>query len=153
MASTAASATTEGKCSDFRSPGQSVIRRAIPSSSMSASAVVSCSLVATSTERPASCASRQPKLEPCARSPSATRPLAPNRKRPESLTGLSSSRSEQGSVGGMFVDPNEIAEGHGKIDVVGGRERIAAERVLEPRDKDRKAERVETGIQQDQLIG
>ena len=46
----------------------------------------------------------------------------------------------------MLVDFHEIAERHRKDSVLGGRERIDAERVFEPRDQDGKAKRIETAI-------
>ena len=53
----------------------------------------------------------------------------------------------------MFIDFHEVAERHGKHRVLGGRERIDAELVLEARDQHGKAERVETAIGQHEIVG
>ena len=52
----------------------------------------------------------------------------------------------------MLVDFHEIAERHRKNGVLGGRERIDAQRVFEARDQNGKAERVETAIRQHQIF-
>ena len=63
-------------------------------------------------------------------------------------------KRRQGQLCGIFVDPRRNRRAvTGKYDVVGRRERIDPERVLEPRDQDREAQRVEAGIQQHQVVG
>src|ERR1700675_2147420 len=63
------------------------------------------------------------------------------------------SRSVKISRGDIFVGPDEITYRERKSGVLGYRERIDAEVVLKPRDQDRKAERIETGFVQRQLVG
>ena len=52
----------------------------------------------------------------------------------------------------MLVDFDEVAERHRKGGVLGGRERIDAELILEPRNQDGKAERIETAIREHQIL-
>ena len=49
-------------------------------------------------------------------------------------------------MGGILVEPDEVAERHREIDVVRGRERIVAELVLQPRHQDGEAQRIEARI-------
>ena len=60
-------------------------------------------------------------------------------------------RSERTSTPGMFVDFHEIAERHRKGGVLGGRERIDAEFILEA-NQNGKAERVEAALRQHQIL-
>jgi len=46
-------------------------------------------------------------------------------------------------VSGVFVEPDEVTQSDRISHVVGVRERITAERLLEASDKDREGERVE----------
>src|ERR1700685_1985646 len=52
----------------------------------------------------------------------------------------------------IFIHFHEVAEGQREQGVLGGRERIEAECVFEARDEHGKAERVQTGIQQHQIV-
>src|SRR5947209_6508041 len=88
-----------------------------------------------------------PRLEPSTRSPSDTLASAPHSARPARLAAwLSAVHSEAGSAGGILVEPDEIADGHRELCVAVGIERIDAQRVLETRDDDRHAERIEPRI-------
>jgi hypothetical protein len=49
----------------------------------------------------------------------------------------------------MFVDPYEIAQGHGKVSLLGGGKRIKTQRIFQTRHQNCKAERIEADIQQD----
>src|SRR5437660_9440020 len=153
-ASTAAVATTYGRCSAGGSGGQRTRRDATPSSSISARAAVSWSLVATRTERSRSSCSRPSRAEPSTRSPSETLASAPHsalsERRPTPLDEL---QSEIRSGGGILVEPDEVAHGHRKLRVLVGIERIDAQRVLEPGDDDGQAERVETRVEKHEIVG
>ena len=52
-----------------------------------------------------------------------------------------------------FIDLDEVAERHREGDVVGHREGIEPELVLEPRHQDREAQQVEAGVEQHQIVG
>src|SRR5438876_1194452 len=106
-----------------------------------------------STERPRSSSWRSPKLEPSVRSPSVTRASTPQSTRssrwPAKLNPFQSvSRSCS-----IFVEPDEVAQGDGKLGLVGATEGIHPERVLETCDDDREAERVEPGVEEHEIIG
>jgi len=77
MASACAVAATPARCSGVRSGVHRTIRRATPSSSISASAVGNCSRVAMSTERPRSDSSADPKVDPALNCSSATKAPRP----------------------------------------------------------------------------
>ena len=62
------------------------------------------------------------------------------------------SRSDGASTPAMFVDFHEVAERHRKKRVLGGRERVDAQRIFEARDENGKAERVETAIREHQIL-
>ena len=66
----------------------------------------------SSTLRPRSSSSRPPRLEPCARSASATTARAPCRLPCGTPLALIDSQSERSSLGKVFVQPYEVAEGH-----------------------------------------
>src|ERR1700723_674946 len=53
----------------------------------------------------------------------------------------------------ILVQLDEVPKGHRKLHVLDGIERIEAERVLETRHDQGKAERVETGLEQLQTVG
>src|ERR1700736_5635800 len=150
IASTPAFAITTGRCSRAKSVGQRIIRRATPSSLMSVSAMVSWSRASTSTQAPSSAARSPPRLEPCTRSPSAT--LAPRAWRKRSSP-FAAPLSQSRNGCGIFVDPHEVAQRQRERRVVGAGERIEAELIFEPRDQHREAERIETGLEQHQIVG
>ena len=60
---------------------------------------------------------------------------------------FSESQSEPPLLCGIFVEFDEIAQGHGKIDVFGGTEWIKSQRILETSDDNCEAQRVETRLQ------
>src|ERR1700722_11422164 len=148
-ASASTPATSAAKCEASASGGRMVRRRATPSSSIRAKAVVSWLLVATTTDLPSSCSSRPPKLGPPVRSATRT-PAARSQKNP--APSATRCRSDCALVRAIFVDFHEIAESHGKQRVLGSRERINAEPVFKAGDKHGKAERVEAGIQQNEIV-
>ena len=124
-----------------------VMRRATPSSSISASAVVSwlawraeriCRRVLQAGRRD-SCHARDRRSAHCA---------ARSQKNRSAALSAMICRSDCASARAIFIDFHEIAESHGKRGVLGSRERIDAELVFEARDEHGKAERIETGIQQ-----
>src|SRR5580658_2421575 len=143
-----------GKCSGARSAGQSTRRDTTPSSSSIASAARSGSLTARTTERPRSSSSRPPRLELPARAARLTGAAdAPNSWPSVLPAALTDSHSEPGLLGNALVQPDEVAERHGKVDGLVGVERIDPQEVLEPRDDDREAERVEAAIDELEIIG
>ena len=52
----------------------------------------------------------------------------------------------------MVVEPDEVAECDGEIDVVGYRERVEADLVLKSGHQDGEAQRVESGLEEHQVI-
>src|SRR5437867_12672364 len=107
----------------------------------------------TRTDRPHSSSSRPPKLEPHENSLRTTVAATPHRNRPEPWSDLASlSRMEVMFGGAVLIEPDEVAERHRVGDFIGLREGIEAERFLEARDKDRDGQRIETGIEQDQVV-
>ena len=73
---------------------------------------------------------------------------APQRKRSDRCSAaLSESQSEPQLFCGIFVEFDEIAQGHGKVDVFGGAERIKSQRILETSDDNCKAKRIEPRLQ------
>src|SRR5271169_48792 len=145
MASTAAESMTRGRCSNGKSEGQRTRRRATPSSSMSASAAVSWSLVETSTDRPRSSPARPPRHDPRARSPSVTVAPAAKRARPDRFPRLLTAfQSDAWSLGGIFVKLDELSHGHGKARIFGGAEWFYSQHIFEPGDNDRDAQRVKS---------
>src|SRR3954471_12799964 len=103
-------------------------------------------------QRPASSGRAPPRLDPQASSSRQMLVSAAQRKQPAGLAPRSS-RSGFGCLGGMFVDPYEVAEGHGKISLFGCSKGIEAKRILETCHEDGKAERIETRIQKHGRIG
>ena len=68
---------------------------------------------------------RPPRHEPRARSWRQALPLVPHKKRLDvSEAFLNTSRSDLASLGGMFVDPDEIAQSDRKFDILGSAKRI-----------------------------
>src|SRR6516162_2507546 len=105
------------------------------------------------TQRPRSATGSTSRLEERASAASSTRAVRPDRVRPPSSELSSSqSRSQRASAGGIFVGLHEIAERNRESDVVGCGERIDAERILEPDDQNGKAQRIEPGIEQNEVI-
>src|SRR2546422_8110728 len=95
---------------------------------------------------PRSSSSRPPRLEPPASSPNRTLASAPQSVRSaRAPAARTASHRERPSRGGMFVELDEVAQGHGELRTHGGgTERINAQRILEMRDDDGQADRVET---------
>src|SRR6516225_1264732 len=140
-----------GKCAGSASGGKITIRRARPSSSINAHALVSWLAVASSTERPPSSRRPAPKLVPRARS--VKRIAAPRSKK---LRGASiratKPRSDGASTPAMLINFHEIAERDWKHRFLRGGERIDAETVFQTRDQNGKAERVETAIGEHEIF-
>src|SRR3989454_3245490 len=106
------------------------------------------------TERPRSASSRPLRLEPPTRSPSVTLASAPQSVRSDRCpAALSELHSEPPSACGIFIEPDEVAQGHGELGILAGAELIDAQRVLETSDDDGQAERVETRVQEHEIIG
>jgi hypothetical protein len=62
------------------------------------------------------------------------------------------SRGAGASMTGMLVNFDELAKRHREKSVLGGGERVDTQRILEARDQDGKAERVEAAIGEDQIL-
>src|SRR5258708_4829527 len=113
-------------------------RRATPSSSINANAAASCSRVAMRTDRPESSRRRPPRLVPRNRTPRETLAAAPHRKRPEQSDALtSSSRIDIMCLGGIFIEPDEVTQGHRIGNLVGFSERIESQGLFESGNEDR----------------
>src|SRR5271166_6974096 len=144
--------TTWERYSRGRSGGQIMRRRATPSSSINANAVVSWSAVERRTDRPASSGRVPPRLDP--QTSASRQTLAPAAHRKQSVElAATTSRNGFGCLGGIFVDPYEVAQSHGKISLFGCSEGIDAERVFDTRHKNGEAERIEARVQQHERIG
>src|SRR2546422_11337807 len=88
---------------------------------------------------PRSSSSRPPRLEPPASSPNRTLASAPQSARSaRAPAARTASHKERPSRGGMFVELDEVTQGHRKLCILGGTERIHAERILELRSEERR---------------
>src|SRR5262245_54414414 len=106
------------------------------------------------TDFPHSSVSRPPRLDPVAMSGSDTHALAAHRKRPLQSDGSPSRlRSDGKRSGPVLIDSDEIAQGYGKVGVLGGGEGVEAKLVLEASDQDGKSKRIEPGLQQHKIVG
>src|SRR5947209_6492967 len=112
---------------------------------MSASAALNWSRVAIRTERLASSCNPPPKADPRARSPNATWASAPHSRQAAGASHRKS-RSDFELLCGIFVDPDEVAEGHRKEHVVGFGEWVDPQCILEASDENCEAERIKAGI-------
>src|SRR5271163_4089855 len=143
---------TAGRCVEATSGGQSTTRRAMPSSSMSASAAGSWSRVNSNTERPRSSWSRPPRVEPWLSAARLTQASTSDSQRFDSRpASLSSCQREFNLCPGdgrrsMFVKRDEIADRHRELNLVFGAKRIDAEPILEPCDNDREAQRIKARL-------
>src|SRR5436190_16162050 len=57
------------------------------------------------------------------------------------------------NCGGLLIEPDEVTQRHGIRRFAGFGERIEAQLLFEPGDQDCDGERVETGIEQHQIVG
>src|SRR5436190_23839923 len=106
------------------------------------------------TERPASCAARLPRIVPLRRRLTDTAAVAPHRKRSGAAGALSSlSRIDAMGFGSVFIKPDEVSQRHRIGHVVGFGEWIESQRLFESSYQDGDGERVESGVEQDQVIG
>src|SRR3954447_16233652 len=108
------------------------------------------------TERPANSARRPPSADPWTRALRERWACAPQKTQ---SCGFSSASSQSASValrcsglGGIFIGGHKVAQGHGKLEILGGGERIDAQFAFEPNDQHREGQRVETGIDQDEIV-
>src|SRR5580698_5146012 len=77
---------------------------------------------------------------------------APWRRPPGAPFAFSDSQRERSSLGKVFVELDEITEGDRKLDRLTRVEGIDTQGVLQPRHDDGETERVETGLDELQLI-
>src|ERR1700739_4020979 len=127
------------------------MRRAMPSSSIIASADSSCPDVASSTERPDS--SRDlPIRQLCRRMSVSETPCRVSEIVRPFSSGPRYSRSAKISGGDILVCSDEFADGRWEGGVVRDGERINAEIVLQPRDQDCERQRIEPGFVQRQIV-
>src|SRR5580700_8016568 len=133
IASTAAESMANGTCWNGKSGGQRTRRRATPSSSMSANAAASWSLVEMSTDRPRSSSARPPRTEPRASSARVTHAWGPPRKFFEKSPEC---QSEARLLCGILIKADEVADGYRKGSIFGGgsTEWVDSQHVLEPGD-------------------
>src|SRR6185437_426417 len=141
---TSAVSITYGRCSAARSGGQITMRRAMPSTSSRASAAASWLAVRTSTEPPRSASASPSSDEPPPRALIDTSASGAHRDRSVvSPARFVDSQSEAALARGILVELDEVSEGDRELDVAARAERIVSERVLEPSDDNREAERIE----------
>ena len=127
------------------------MRRAQPSSSISASAAVNWLAVATRTDRPSNSPSRPPRLVPRSSAVNCTSAVLSKKNAAcgAFATGRAASASQCTPI---LVDFHEVAERHRKHGLLRGSERIDAKRIFKPRDQHSKAERVEAAFRQHQVV-
>src|SRR5580698_7618262 len=133
IASTSADSTIEGRYSSSTSGGHKTTRRATPSSSISAAAAISWSVVAMRTEQPLSSWDRPPRKEPANKS---------RRRRLVSVLEikgshvstemLTASHREAGLLRNILIKPHEIAERNRKRHILRKRKRIESKGVFKP---------------------
>src|SRR5439155_5939925 len=105
------------------------------------------------TERPASSAARPPRLVRSSRSPRQTMALTPQTKRSGPCGSLPRlSRIDATGFGGVFIEPDEVAQCDRIGHLVRLGERIAAQCFFETSHEDRDAKRIEPRIEQYQVI-
>src|SRR5271154_3350469 len=129
------------------------MRRAQPSSSISAAAALAMSPTARTTERPSRARNGAPRLEASANSSRPRRQRRVAIARPRPAPALISPASVRGSDKRVLVEGDQLAERGGKARRLRGRERICAQGVLEPRDEDGETKRIEPGLHQWQIVG
>src|SRR6476619_6165580 len=108
------------------------------------------------TERPANSVRRPPSADPLARALRETRACAPLKTQ---SCGFSSARSQSASVAlrcnglrGIFIGGHKVAQGHWKLEILGGGERIDTQLAFEPNDQHSEGQRIETRIDQDKIV-
>src|SRR3954467_12790424 len=113
--------------------------------------------VASSTERPASSSPRPPRQLCVAGAPCVTSVLSATTCRgseiARSATGPRWSLSANTSRGDILIGPDEVAYRMGEGSILGERDRIGAEIILEARDQDSKRERVKAGLMEREIVG
>src|ERR1700685_1563583 len=128
----------------------------MPSDSTRARAEESCLRVKMRTERFCSCSGAPSRLEPEVSSDSATGESADQMQGLEDgSAALPASQSECGpaSFCGIFVKLDEVAQRHRKARILTGAEGVRSERILKPCDDNRKTERVQSRVHEDEVIG
>src|SRR6266403_5608039 len=151
MASISASASRAWMRSGSMSGGHRSMRRAMPSSSIIASADSSCPDIASSTERPDS--SRDlPIRQLCRRMSVSDTPCRASEIVRPFISGPRYSRSAKTSGGDIFVGSDELADGRWEGGVLRDGERIDAEIVLQTRNQDGEGQRIEPGFVQRQFV-
>src|ERR1700677_161347 len=137
IASTSADSTIEGRYSSSTSGGHKTMRRATPSSSISAAAAISWSVVAMRTEAPLSSWDRPPSTEPASKSRRRRLVSALETKASQASTAvLTASQSEAGLFCNMLIKVDEIAERNRKLGIFRNRKRIESKGVFKPAYKD-----------------
>jgi hypothetical protein len=137
IASASEDRTIEGRYSSGKSGGHKTIRRATPSSSISAAAAISWSVVAMTTELPLSSWQRPPSTDPETRSRRKRLISALERNGSQASTVvLTASQSEAELFCNMFIKVDEVTKGYWKLGIFRFRERVDAERIFKPGYKD-----------------
>src|SRR5262245_55397424 len=135
-----ASAATASTCSSGTSGGHNVILAAMPSSSRSASAAGIWSRAASKIERPRKEARGIDSVE--ARANSASWIVPPESESERPVVSRENMRSQRlgSDLACIFINPDEIAQGHGMGCVLGVAERIETQLVLQANYHNSKAE-------------
>lgn len=153
IASASADRTIEGRYSAGKSGGHKTIRRATPSSSISAAAAMSWSVIAMTTELPLSSWQRPPSIDPESRSRRDRRISALERKGSQASTVLlTASQSEAELFCNMFIKVDEITERYWELSIFRFSKRVDAEGVFKPGYKDSEGKRIQPRVQQFQPV-
>src|SRR5439155_11994318 len=106
------------------------------------------------TDRPASSATRPPKIVLLTRRSRRTLSPAPHRKRSgPSGELLSLLRIDAMGLGGMLIEPDKVTERHRVSHIVGFGEWVESQGLFEPGHENGDAKRIEARVEQDQVIG
>src|ERR1700677_1496596 len=137
IASASADLTIEGRYSAGKSGGHKTMRRATPSSSMSAAAATSWSVVAIRTELPLSSWHRPPSTEPASKSRRANLVSGLETKGSQASTVLlTASQREAELFCNVFIKIDKIPERNRKLGIFRSRERVDPKRIFKPGYKD-----------------
>src|ERR1700683_3399879 len=137
IASASADLTIEARDSAGKLGGHKTMRRATPSSSMSAAAAMSWSVVAMRTERPLSSWHRPPSTEPASKSRRARLVSALETKGSHASTVvLTASQREAELFCKMFIKIDKIPERNRKLGIFRSHKRVDSKRIFKPGYKD-----------------
>src|SRR5271157_4805553 len=130
------------------------MRRAMPSSSISAAAARNWSTVATNTDLPCRPSVGPSRIDPSISSSQVAIASRPTRMRDDRLpAAMIEDLRHAGLACCIFIEPDEVAEGHGKACVLVVAERVFPKRAFQARHNNREAERIQARIEQGKVVG